>query len=44
MSPEVKDRLQTVFNLLKTGFNWGFVPTVIYLGELTYKLENVRRL
>ncbi len=32
MTPEAKNRLNRVFTVLKTGFHWGFLPTVLYLG------------
>ena len=33
LSSEAKDRLSVVINVGKTVFHWGFVPTVLYLGE-----------
>lgn len=32
MSPEVKDRLQMVMNLVKVSFHWGYIPVVLYFG------------
>ncbi|KFM73521.1 Mitochondrial import receptor subunit TOM7-like protein, partial [Stegodyphus mimosarum] len=32
MNPETKKRIGHVFNILKTAFRWGFIPTVVYLG------------
>lgn len=32
MSPEALARLNRVFTLLKTGFHWGFLPAILYLG------------
>ena len=34
LSSEAKDRLSVVINVGKTIFHWGFVPTVLYLGEV----------
>lgn len=36
LSPDMKERVQTVFEVVKTTFHWGFIPTVIYLGELQF--------
>lgn len=33
LSPDAKQRLQTVLNISKTTFHWGFLPLVLYLGE-----------
>lgn len=33
LSPDVKERLSVVFEVAKTAFHWGFIPTVIYLGN-----------
>lgn len=35
LSPDAKERLAVVFEVAKTAFHWGFIPTVIYLGEMT---------
>lgn len=32
LSPGTAQRLQTVIELGKTVFHWGFIPTVLYLG------------
>ncbi|EDS42325.1 outer mitochondrial translocase subunit [Culex quinquefasciatus] len=32
MSPEVKERLEVVFEVVKTTFHWSFIPAVLYLG------------
>ena len=32
MSPDALNRLNRIITLLKTGFHWGFLPTVLYLG------------
>ncbi|KAG8231338.1 hypothetical protein J437_LFUL017691 [Ladona fulva] len=32
MKSETKQRLSTVFNVAKFMFQWGFIPTVLYLG------------
>ncbi|KAK8379305.1 hypothetical protein O3P69_019291 [Scylla paramamosain] len=32
LSPDAKQRLQTVLNIGKTVFHWGFLPLVLYLG------------
>ena len=32
MSPDALNRLNRVISLFKTGFHWGFLPTVLYLG------------
>lgn len=34
LSEGAKQRLQIVVNLTKTVFHYGFIPTVLYLGEL----------
>lgn len=34
LSPDAKERLGVVFEVVKTAFHWGFIPTVLYLGEL----------
>lgn len=33
MSPEVKERLEVVFEVVKTTFHWSFIPAVLYLGK-----------
>lgn len=33
LSPDSKERLAVVFEVAKTAFHWGFIPTVIYLGK-----------
>lgn len=33
LSPDAKERLAVVFEVAKTALHWGFIPTVIYLGE-----------
>lgn len=33
LSPDAKERLSVVFEVAKTAFHWGFIPTVIYLGK-----------
>lgn len=33
LSPDAKERLGVVFEVAKTVFHWGFIPTVIYLGK-----------
>jgi len=42
MSPAMKRRIATVLNIASTTFQYGFVPTVIYLGTyiLFYVLEH----
>ena len=35
MSAANKDRMQTFINITKTTFHWGFIPLVIYLGEIS---------
>ncbi|XP_050086654.1 mitochondrial import receptor subunit TOM7 homolog [Anopheles aquasalis] len=32
LSPDVKERLGVVFEVVKTSFHWGFIPTLLYLG------------
>ncbi|XP_058818523.1 mitochondrial import receptor subunit TOM7 homolog [Topomyia yanbarensis] len=32
LSPDAKERLSVVFEIVKTTFHWGFIPTVLYLG------------
>ena len=44
MSPEMKQRVTTVVDVAKTCFHWGFIPTVLYLGNdlvLSLKLGRV---
>lgn len=33
LSPDAKERLGVVFEVVKTAFHWGFIPTVLYLGK-----------
>lgn len=33
LSPDSKERLGTVFEIVKTVIHWGFIPTVLYLGK-----------
>lgn len=33
LSEQAKDRLGLVFEVVKTAFHWGFIPTVLYLGK-----------
>lgn len=33
LSPDAKERLGVVFEVVKTTFHWGFIPTVLYLGK-----------
>lgn len=43
MSPEVKDRLQMVMNLVKVSFHWGYIPVVLYFGKHAFRiLSNYR--
>ncbi|XP_055851507.1 mitochondrial import receptor subunit TOM7 homolog [Episyrphus balteatus] len=32
LSPGAKERLESVFDVTKTVFHWGFIPMVLYLG------------
>ncbi|XP_058126324.1 mitochondrial import receptor subunit TOM7 homolog [Anopheles ziemanni] len=32
LSSDVKERLGVVFEVVKTSFHWGFIPTLLYLG------------
>ena len=34
MSPEVKRRASAIIGLAKFIFHWGFIPAVLYLGNL----------
>lgn len=34
LSPDAKERLGVVFEVVKTAFHWGFIPTVLYLGKI----------
>lgn len=34
LSPDAKERLGVVFEVVKTTFHWGFIPTVLYLGKI----------
>lgn len=36
LSEGVKDRLGFVVGVVQTGFHWGFVPLVLYLGKLRF--------
>lgn len=33
LSDQSKERLGMVFEVVKTAFHWGFIPTVLYLGN-----------
>jgi hypothetical protein len=33
LSEQAKERLGLVFEVAKTAFHWGFIPTVLYLGS-----------
>lgn len=33
LSPDAKERLGVVFDVVKTAFHWGFIPAVLYLGN-----------
>lgn len=33
LSEQSKERLGMVFEVAKTVFHWGFIPTVLYLGK-----------
>lgn len=41
MKAETKERVQVVVNILKTGFNWGFLPAVIYFGMTNILLHSL---
>lgn len=34
LTEDAKDRLATVFEAVKTVFHYGFIPTVLYLGNI----------
>ena len=34
LSDGAKERLGVVFEVVKTVFHWGFIPTVLYLGKI----------
>lgn len=36
LSPDAKERLGAVFDIVKTTFHWGFIPAVLYLGSANY--------
>jgi len=36
LSEGVKERLGVVVGAVQTGFHWGFVPLVLYLGEFWF--------
>lgn len=36
LSAGAKERFGIVFELAKTAFHWGFIPTVIYLGKAIF--------
>lgn len=40
MNPDMKERVQVVFECVKTVFHWGFIPAVLYLGERRNKNFN----
>lgn len=33
LSPDAKERLGVVFEVVKTTFHWAFIPAVLYLGN-----------
>lgn len=33
LSQDAKERLVVVFEIGKTVFHWGFIPTILYLGK-----------
>lgn len=39
LSPDAKERLGVVFEVVKTTFHWGFIPTVLYLGKFAIFLS-----
>jgi mitochondrial import receptor subunit TOM7 len=39
LSEQSKERLGMVFEVVKTAFHWGFIPTVLYLGKNGKSLE-----
>jgi hypothetical protein len=39
LSEQAKERLGMVFEVAKTVFHWGFIPTVLYLGKLVEYCE-----
>lgn len=43
LSEGVKDRLGFVVGVVQTGFHWGFVPLVLYLGKLRFMFFVITR-
>lgn len=41
LSPGVKERIGVVFEVVKTSFHWGFIPTLLYLGKNTSLHNNL---
>jgi hypothetical protein len=33
LSEQAKERIGMLFEVAKTAFHWGFIPTVLYLGN-----------
>lgn len=40
LSETAKERLGMVFEVAKTVFHWGFIPSVIYLGKKINLIDN----
>lgn len=41
LSPDAKERLGVVFDIVKTTFHWGFIPAVLYLGSANYFFDPI---
>lgn len=42
LSEQSKERLGMVFEVAKTVFHWGFIPTVLYLGKLMIFVQFIK--
>lgn len=38
MNSETKERLNAVLGLVRTVFQWGYIPAIIYLGKFPWLL------
>lgn len=44
LSPDSKERLGVVFEVVKTAFHWGFLPTVLYLGNFLLNFLSIQNI
>ncbi|VDI79801.1 Hypothetical predicted protein [Mytilus galloprovincialis] len=42
MSPEAKKRLSSVLKLVRVTFQYGFIPTVLYMGNLGFRNKKTK--